>query len=100
MSDTIAARLGRLLVHVPDLTLEELDELAGLSRGHSSQIARGAKANPWPETVERIGSVIGARASFLTYGDGTEPCARTVRGAVKRARGGANHGAEATRTAK
>ncbi len=84
-SDTFAARLGRLMAHVPDLTLERLDDLAGLARGHAGQLLRGVKEDPRRETVERIAPVFGARPGWLTYGEGAEPSARTVRGAVARA---------------
>lgn len=71
------------MAHVPALTLERLDELAGLSRGHASQISRGANVDPRAETVRRIATVLGARASWLTFGEGPAPSGGTVQGAVR-----------------
>lgn len=91
-----ASRFSSLVALVDGLTFAELDRLAGAkSQGHAKQIAAGKE--PRADAVSRYAAVLGAKPSYLLFGEGEAPSDRTVRAAVKRAReaAGARAGARA-----
>jgi len=84
--DTLAGRLTRLLAHVPDLDLEEIDNLAGLAPGHTGLVKRSVRKHPSGVTLAGIGRVLGASVEWLVEGRGVEPSGPAVRRAVAAAR--------------
>ena len=70
--DTFGGRVAALRRIVPDLSMRELDALAGLHPGHCWQIERGNRENPTRDTVRPLAAVFGVTAGFLIEGE--KPC--------------------------
>lgn len=85
-TSTVASRIEALRAHVPGLTLEEIDDLAGLGRGHASQIVRGRTSMPRPDTLAVIAGALGTTVPYLAYDVGRAPGQQAVRRAVAAAR--------------
>ena len=96
---TVADRFALVVGFVPDLSLGELDMLAGATvQGHAKQIVAGKQ--PRAATVERFALVLGYRPAWLVFGEGVRPKADDVRAAVERARRRLRRSGGAHRVAK
>ena len=84
--DTFSGRLRSLRVAAQDLSASELDELAGLRRGHVSAIELGRRANVEVRTANKLAAVLGVSMDWLINGVGLEPDAGSVQDAVRHAR--------------
>jgi transcriptional regulator with XRE-family HTH domain len=82
---TIAERLSAL-IEIAGVGHEEVDNLAGLWRGHTNKIARGVKPSPTATTVNKLARVLGTDAEYLADGIGSAPSERRVRASVRSAR--------------
>jgi transcriptional regulator with XRE-family HTH domain len=66
-----------------ELSCRELDELAGLGKGHVAILeGKGADANPTIATVFALAKVLGVQMDWLLTGRGKQPVGRLVRLAI------------------
>jgi len=63
-----------------------LDELAGLTPGHTSSIEAGRRQIPSTSTASALARVLGVSLDWLIAGVGEPPTKESVRSAVERAR--------------
>lgn len=84
----------RYLRELAGATAVEIDELAGLGRGHTAMIESGARQNPTLRTLRGLAHVFGWRAGaaralsldWFVGGRGRVPSRQDVRAALEAAR--------------
>lgn len=69
-----------------DMSLRELDALAGLHAGHTRQIENGTGKKVAADTLKKIRAVFGVSFAWLLEGEGPQPNARKVADSVASAR--------------
>lgn len=65
MSEKLIGKNIKLLRKKKGLTLQELENLTGLTRGYLSKIERSEKAPPY-STMAKVASALGVRINYLT----------------------------------
>lgn len=82
---SLSTRL-RASIALAGLDFQTLDNLAGLTSGHTGQIARGSNARPTGETLVALAIVLGTSVEWLVRGRGAAPTPKRAREAVAEAR--------------
>lgn len=85
MSD-FSARLREARELVSDLSARGLDELAGLTHGHTWMIESGQRGEPELKTAAKLAKTLGVSLDWLAFGTGEAPTEELVRHAVDKAR--------------
>ena len=70
---TFGSRVNLLRRYVPDLSLREVDRLAGLREGRTQQFVVGSRVEPRRETAVKIAAVFGVSWVWLLEGAGKPP---------------------------
>lgn len=81
----VSLRLQQLRTRA-GLTPRELDQLAGLNRGHVLKLEDGRRPTPTVATLQRLASVFGISVGYLATGEGEEPSQEALIEAAYKAR--------------
>ncbi len=69
-----------------ELSLQEVEELSGVTYSYVSHIENHRRQNPGDETIEKLTRVFGVTPAWLVYGAGRQPSIKSLRAAVANAR--------------
>jgi transcriptional regulator with XRE-family HTH domain len=86
VAPSFGGRVDSLRELVPDMSLREVDRLAGLTEGMTQQYVSGSKVEPRKSTSTALAAVFGCTWIWLFSGEGKAPRREDVIRAVEAAR--------------